>query len=83
MKDLGLPSKRAKVYQDVPDEKWNDWRWQLSHRLNTVEDFEKVFPLTESEKKHCNPITCFAWISLPIMYLSSIQMIQTTRYAGR
>jgi len=51
MKDLGLPSKRAKVYQDVPDEKWNDWRWQLSHRLNTVEDFEKVFPLTESEKK--------------------------------
>ncbi|NMB61096.1 MAG: lysine 2,3-aminomutase [Chloroflexi bacterium] len=51
MKDLGLPSKRAMVYQDIPDEKWNDWRWQLSHRLNTVEDFEKVFPLTESEKQ--------------------------------
>jgi lysine 2,3-aminomutase len=43
MKDLALPSKRAKVYQDIPDEKWNDWRWQLSHRLNTVEDFEKFF----------------------------------------
>jgi len=51
MNNLGLPSKRAKVYQDVPDEKWNDWRWQLSHRLNTVEDFEKVFPLTKSEKQ--------------------------------
>jgi lysine 2,3-aminomutase len=36
---------------DVPDEKWNDWRWQLSHRLNTVDDFEKVLTLTESEKK--------------------------------
>ena len=35
-------SQRASIYQDVPDEKWNDWRWQLSHRLNTVEDFEKV-----------------------------------------
>ncbi len=44
-------SKRAPVYADVPDEKWNDWRWQLSHRLNTVEDIEKVFPLTESERK--------------------------------
>ncbi|HOJ01864.1 MAG TPA: lysine 2,3-aminomutase [Anaerolineaceae bacterium] len=51
MKDLGFPSKRAKTYQDIPDEKWNDWHWQLSHRLNTVEDFEKIFPLTGSEKK--------------------------------
>jgi lysine 2,3-aminomutase len=35
-------SKRAAVYQDVPDEKWNDWRWQMSHRLNSVEDFAGV-----------------------------------------
>ncbi len=46
-----FPSKRAPVFADVPDEKWNDWRWQLSHRLNTVEEIEKVFPLTESERK--------------------------------
>ena len=36
-------SKRAKIYADVPDEKWNDWRWQLSNRLNTAEDIEKVW----------------------------------------
>src|SRR5512142_2308199 len=47
-------SKRAPVYADVPDEKWNDWRWQLSHRLNTAEEIEKVFPLTESERKALN-----------------------------
>ena len=47
-------SKRAPAYADVPDEKWNDWRWQLSHRLNTVEEIEKVFLLTESEKKALN-----------------------------
>jgi lysine 2,3-aminomutase len=51
MKNLGFPSKRAQIYQNIPDEKWNDWRWQLSHRLNTVEDFEKIFPLTASEKE--------------------------------
>ena len=44
-------SKRAKIYADVPDEKWNDWRWQLSNRLNSVEDIEKVISLTESERK--------------------------------
>ena len=44
-------SKRAPIYADVPDEKWNSWRWQLSNRINTVEEFEKVIPLTDSERK--------------------------------
>ncbi len=44
-------SKRAPIYKDVPDEKWNDWRWQLSNRLNSVEDIEKILPLSESERK--------------------------------
>jgi lysine 2,3-aminomutase len=43
-------SRRAPVYKDIPDEKWNDWRWQLSHRLNTIEEIEKVIPLTDSER---------------------------------
>jgi lysine 2,3-aminomutase len=51
MANTPFQSKRAPFYADVPDEKWNNWRWQLSNRLNTVEDFEKLFPLTESERK--------------------------------
>ena len=47
-------SKRAPIYADVPDEKWNDWRWQLSNRLNSVEDIEKVIPLTERVKLRFN-----------------------------
>ncbi len=43
-------SKRAPLYANVPDEKWNDWRWQLSNRLNSVDDIEKILPLTESER---------------------------------
>lgn len=46
-----FPSKRAEIYRDVPAEKWNDWRWQLSNRLNSLEDFEKVLKLTDSERK--------------------------------
>ncbi len=48
---LPFTSRRAPVFADVPDEKWNDWRWQLSHRLNTVEEIEKVLPLDDSERK--------------------------------
>jgi lysine 2,3-aminomutase len=51
MSNLPFPSKRAPVYADIPDEKWLSWRWQLSHRLNSVEEIEKIFPLTESERK--------------------------------
>src|SRR3970282_1213766 len=42
-------SKRAPIYADVPDEKWNDWRWQLSHRLNSADELGQVVPLTDSE----------------------------------
>ena len=36
-------------WEDVPLAQWNDWRWQLSHRLNTVEDFVQVIRLTPEE----------------------------------
>jgi lysine 2,3-aminomutase len=45
-----LESRRAAAFRDVPDAQWNDWRWQLGHRLNQAEELERVFPLTESER---------------------------------
>ncbi len=54
-----FPSRRAAAFADVPDEKWNDWHWQMSHRLNSVDDFEKVFPLTESERKALSAANLF------------------------
>ena len=36
-------------WEDVPLAQWNDWRWQLSHRLNTVEDFAQVIRPTPDE----------------------------------
>jgi lysine 2,3-aminomutase len=51
MSTISFPSKRAPIFKDIPETQWNDWRWQLSHRLNSVEDFETIFTLTISEKK--------------------------------
>jgi lysine 2,3-aminomutase len=46
----GFESRRAEVFRSVPDDQWNNWRWQLSHRLNRAEELERVFPLSESER---------------------------------
>jgi lysine 2,3-aminomutase len=46
----GFESRRAPAFRDVPDTQWNDWRWQLGHRLNKAEELERVFPLTDSER---------------------------------
>ena len=43
-------SRRAPIWQDVPDERWNDWRWQMSHRVNTAEEIGSVLNLTDDER---------------------------------
>ncbi len=49
----GLPaqSRRAPMWDDIPDEKWNDWRWQLSHRVNDLEEIEQILELTDEERE--------------------------------
>ncbi|HEY4592977.1 MAG TPA: KamA family radical SAM protein, partial [Thermoanaerobaculia bacterium] len=38
---------------DVPydPDHWNDWRWQMRHRLTRLEQFERLLDLTESERR--------------------------------
>ena len=43
------PTKLRSPWRDVPDNKWNDWRWQMSHRLNTLEELQRVINLTPDE----------------------------------
>ena len=38
-------------WADVPETEWNDWRWQLKHRVTTLEQLEQLLPtLTPSER---------------------------------
>jgi lysine 2,3-aminomutase len=59
MSNTPFISKRAPVYADVPADSWNNWRWQLSNRINTVEEFEKVIPLSDSERKALSAANLF------------------------
>jgi lysine 2,3-aminomutase len=42
---------RPALWADVPDEQWNDWRWQLANRLNSLEELEQVVNLTDEERE--------------------------------
>jgi len=43
-------SPRPALWANVPDEQWNDWRWQLSHRISTYEEFAQLLDLTPEEE---------------------------------
>ncbi len=44
-------SRRAPIWEDVPDEKWDDWRWQLSNRVNDLTEIERILELTDDERE--------------------------------
>lgn len=37
-------------WQDVPDKDWNDWHWQLRHRITTVEQLKLLLPTLTPEE---------------------------------
>jgi lysine 2,3-aminomutase len=38
------------LFRDVTDEQWNDWHWQVQHRLTKIEHFEQVVSLDDAQK---------------------------------
>ena len=39
------------LFRDVSEDDWNDYRWQLRHRLRTTEDFAQVLNLSEQQRE--------------------------------
>jgi L-lysine 2,3-aminomutase len=39
------------LWPDTPAERWNDWRWQLSHRLASVAELDRCIELSTSERR--------------------------------
>ena len=43
--------KDIELWKDVTEEQWNDWIWQLTHTIKTLEDLKKVINLTPEEEE--------------------------------
>ena len=43
--------REFELWQNVTDEQWNDWLWQLTHTIRTTDDLKKIINLTEEEEE--------------------------------
>ncbi|MBE6306304.1 MAG: lysine 2,3-aminomutase [Bacteroidaceae bacterium] len=44
-------SRRYELFPNVTDEQWNDWKWQVRNRIETLEDLKKYVTLTPEEEE--------------------------------
>src|SRR5271165_3395366 len=45
-----LRSAGRGFWRDVSETDWNDWRWQMKHRITTVEQLQKFLPTLTPEE---------------------------------
>lgn len=43
--------KEIPLWKDVTDEQWNDWLWQLTNTVRTLDDLKQVIQLTPDEEE--------------------------------
>lgn len=43
-------SRAYGLFKDVPDAQWNDWKWQVANRIETLDELKKYIKLTEEEE---------------------------------
>lgn len=41
--------RRRKLFPNVSDADWNDWKWQVRNRVEKIEDLQKLIKLTKQE----------------------------------
>lgn len=42
---------RRRFFPEAKVSEWNDWRWQSRHRIRTLEQFERMMVLSDSERQ--------------------------------
>lgn len=65
-------NRRYELFKDVTDEQWNDWRWQLKNRIETIEDLKKYIPLTAEEEEGVKQCLGTLRMAITPYYLSLI-----------
>lgn len=65
-------ANRTRLFHNVSDENWNDWRWQFRNRILTVEQLAVYIPLSAKEQEQLSLVTTKFPISITPHYLCLI-----------
>ena len=67
-----VESRRKILFPEVPDEQWNDWKWQVKNRIETLDQLKKYIKLTSEEEEGVKESLATLRMAITPYYLSLI-----------
>ncbi|NLW20545.1 MAG: lysine 2,3-aminomutase, partial [Clostridiales bacterium] len=64
--------RRARYFPQVSDAQWQDWHWQVKHRVTTVEELRRYLTLTPQEEQDIQQVLDRFRIAITPYYLCLI-----------
>ncbi len=68
--------KRHPAWANVPDEQWNDWRWQRQHAIRTADQLASLLPLPDDEIVALRGLESKYRTAIPPYYFSLIDVAE-------
>ncbi len=65
-------SPRHPVWADVPDDDWNDWRWQAQHAVRNPRQLAELLPFSIDERQAIEQLQTNYKLAIPPYYFSLI-----------
>lgn len=70
-----IKSGRMTMFPHVSDENWNDWKWQLRNRIETLEELKQYIDLTPEEEEGVKTSLQTLRMSITPYYMSLVDPI--------
>lgn len=67
-------SRRHPKWHDVPQEQWDDWRWQMQNAIRTTSQLAEFFPLADQDLKDLESLEEKYKLAIPPYYFSLINL---------
>ena len=71
---MNTKDNRKIMFPNVTDELWNDWKWQVSNRIETLDDLKKCVNLTSEEEEGIKQSLKNLRMAITPYYLSKIDL---------
>lgn len=65
-------SRRSILFPEVTDAQWNDWKWQVKNRIETLDELKKYISLTPEEEEGVKKTLSTLRMAITPYYLSLI-----------
>lgn len=65
-------SRRKILFPEATDEQWNDWKWQVRNRIETLDQLKKYISLTQEEEEGVKKTLSTLRMAITPYYLSLI-----------